>query len=346
MSNCIQDSAEYSFIIAIINTKIRSILTKTDYTTLMQSDTLEDVIIKLLSTPYQKYLNEEAIFSKKVFKTQLSKSLVFEIKEIKKQVSPKINILLDFYVNFYKIQNFIFLLSAKEHDPNLAQAFSKIEEVGKFNELETLKFANDMLEVYKFCVEHTFLKKYYRKVHIDNDINKNNFQVIQSQFMKFLIEDFYAQSKDFSEFITHILQCQGDRWIIEVVLNTLEDAEYVGRKRRDLFPNIFSFGRGLIFKLSICTDIDDLKGLLVKHHIFKDLVNVDKEDMETALLKIEMETYWESLYRANDVACVYAYLKIKEHEIKSILMAVECISMKKKDFVGKLITHVDEKDNN
>lgn len=342
MVSCFEEAAQNGFIISMINCKMRSILTKSDYSVLQHSETLEDVIIKLLSTPYQKYISEEAIFSKKVFKSQLSKSLVFEILEIRKLSDPDVGGLLNLYVDLYKIQNFVFLLAAKEHDPDLSKTYSRIEEVGKFNELETLKFAADMNEVYKFCVEHTFLKKYYKRIVVENEIKSNNFQIIQSQLMKFLIEDFYDVYKESSGFIKNILQCQGDRWILEIVLNTLECSEYVGKKRMRLFPKVFSFNLGLVAKLSNCTNVDELKGLLVSHPVFGDIVTADEDDMINALVKIEMEMYWESFTRANDIACVYAYLKIKEHEIKSIIMTVECISMKKKDFVKNLITHMEE----
>lgn len=334
MNEDYEHSMKYSYITSKIHGQILKILKDPDYNALQQCDTLEDVLVKLSSTPYNKYLNERAFLSNKEFKLQLNKSIVKEIDQIYKTADKHLRHILDYFINSYKVQNFIFLLSSKESDPCLEKSFHKIEEIGNFNELATLKFASDMNEVYKFCVETTFLKKYYLKVKIEPEIRDNDFQRIQSLFYKFLLEEYY---EDCSEYMKEILKCEGDRKIIEIVLNSLESVDLVGKKRERLFPNVCTFDLGMKNKLGACSSLDDLRGILAGHSRLRKIVGIEDDEIINALQNIEMDVYWHAFKIYNDISCVYAYFRIKEQEIKNILWTVECISLKKKDFIKNII---------
>lgn len=332
-------SFKNGYTIAKIHASIQSVLKESDYNTLQQCETLEDVIVKLYSTPYQKYLSGETINSKKEFKHQLNRSLVTEIININKNQDKDLGIIIDYLVEYYKIHNFVYLLAAKEHDPELERSFSKIEEIGNFKELLTLKVATDMSEVYKFCVEKTFLKDYYNRIKFQNDIKNNNWQIILSQFIKFLLEDTFAKINNSMPFMRNILRCEGDRRIIEIVMSTSDSKELVGRARKRLFPSVTSLDLGTIEKLSDCCLIDELRGHVAHHPMLRQIIGVEDEEIMNALVDQEMELFWSSFDCSNDLSCVYAYFKIKEQEIKNILLTVECISLKKKDFLKNLIVH-------
>ncbi|KAM0677957.1 H(+)-transporting V0 sector ATPase subunit d [Binucleata daphniae] len=196
------------------------------------------------------------------------------------------------------------------------------------------KFANDMNEVHKFCVEQTFLNKYYKKLNIKKEIKDNDFQMMNAKLQKMLIEDFYSQIDE--GYMREILKCEGDRKIIEIVLNTME-SEIKGNVRKQLFPKVTSIDMGMCTKLSECMSIDELRSIINSHHRLRKIVGFDDDKIIGMLINLEVDCYYSSFSVYNDISCVYAYFKLKEQEIKNIIWIVECISMNKKNFVKDMI---------
>ncbi|EJW02864.1 hypothetical protein EDEG_02744 [Edhazardia aedis USNM 41457] len=341
-------SVEHGFIIGSIHGKALTMLKDTDYSSLQQCDTLEDVIVKLTSTPYQKYLTEEAIVTKKQFKTQLIKCLTSEFDELCQTSNKDLEIVLNFFRDQFRIQNFVFLLASKEEEPNLDKSFEKIEKIGDFSELCALKVANDMNDVFKFCVENTFLEKFYRTIHFEREIKDNDMQVIQSLLLKGLFNDVYQKVLDIPSlyYFRTILQMEGDRRIIEIVINSLESSDIVGKQREILFPEVSSIDLGMRAKLATCTSMDELRGVVSSHSVLRRIVTVEDDQIVNELAALEVEKYWHSFGYFNDISCVYSYLKLKEQEIKNILWTVECISLQKRDFIKNIIVQKNLIENN
>lgn len=319
------------FVISKINGKAHSMLKEDDYSALQQCDTLYDIISKLTILGYELQTDTT---TKAELKKNLHSNLVKEFESYYKNADKQLKILLNYYANTHKIQNFTYLLASKENDPELKNSFVKIEEIGKFQELDTLKFANDMNEVYKFCVEQTFLNRYYRRLVIKKNIKENDFQMINAKLQKMLIEDFYNEIED--GYIKEILKCEGDRKIIEIVLNTIE-SEIKGLERAVMFPTVTSIDMGMRKKLSECMSYDEFRSIINCHHRLRKIIGFEDEKIISSLISLEVDTYYNSFSIFNDISCVYAYFKLKEQEIKNIIWIVECISMKNKNFVKDII---------
>ncbi|XP_029166594.1 V-type proton ATPase subunit d1-like [Nylanderia fulva] len=342
MNNDYLTTLKYGHIIAKIHGKSQVLLKESDYLALQQCDALDEVILKLQSFPYSKYLSEDMKFTKKEFTKRLTKSMIDEFTQLYLQNSKEDEELCDllgYFINHYKIQNFIYLLASKQEDPDLGRSFENIEEIGRFNELNTLKFANDMVDVYKFCVESTFLKDYYHKIHIERDIHKNDFQILHSYLLKHHIDTFYEKCKRSSTlgYMKTILEFEGDRRIIEIVLNTLNNSEIVNKKRAEMFPNTSSMDLGIRKKLSSCTSVDELRGVLSTHPFYRKMVTVEDEEILNALVELEMRIYVTSFTVYNDLSCIYSYFKMKEQEVKNILWIIECILQERKEAMRSII---------
>jgi len=325
----------YGYTITSIHTKAQSLLTDTSYNSL-HCDTLEDIISKLISMGYKNL--SASILSKKDFKEALEQNLAQEFIFLERHSTEKELVsLLNYFIEKYRIINFIYLLSSKESDFSLSHSFSKIDTIGFFQQLNTLKFCTDMDNVYKQCVKNTSLKKYYNNVKFHNDIKENDWQLIQLHFLKQHIEDFYYSiDSPILNFMKDILKAEGDRINVEIVINTM-DTPIIGKKRMDLFTRVSSIDLGVRNKLCRCVNLDEMRGVLASHHSLKKVLRDD--DIIKALIKIENEKYWESFKYFNDISCVYGYLKLKEQEIKNILWIVECVSMKKIDFIKNVIVN-------
>ncbi|TBU01108.1 subunit d of V-type proton ATPase [Hamiltosporidium magnivora] len=323
---------KYGSLIAEIHGKVSSMLQQSDYESLEQCETVEDMVVRLSHTSYASYLSEELQFNKKEFLKRLNKSFYNEFMYMYRNSENDLKLLLNYFIEVIKIQNFIFLLASKSEDPDL-KCMEEIDMLGNFNELDAIKISADMSDVYKFCVESTFLKKYYDKVYIEKEFAKNDWQIIQSTFFKNHIENFYDQinNLDTMDYMKEILKYEGDRKIIELTINTLDSVDIVDKKRIDLYPTVCSFDRGSICKMSECTSMESIRDVLCGHPMYKKIVMYEDNDFMKNLFDLEIKNYLSSLSEFNDLSCAYCYFKLKEREIKNIMWIAECISHENKE---------------
>jgi V-type H+-transporting ATPase subunit d len=339
MNEMYKNTMDYGFTVSKMHGNAAFFLKEADYTSFQQCETLEDVLVKLSSTPYSKYMSKDMALTKGEFRKRLNKCMVDEISKLYKVSDKDLKVLLEYFINSYRIQNFFFLLTSKYDDPELTRAFEKLEDIGRFSELDTLKFTNDMNDVYKYCVERTFLKKYYKKVRIEKEIEKNNFQVLHSLFLKYHMEDFFevVEESTTMPFMGKILKYEGDRRIIQITLSTFNSSHFQGKKRLELFPKVSTMGMEMKGKLGKCTTMDKIKGILSKHQTYRKILTANSDEMLNALTSLEMQEHNLSFTFYNDLSCVYSYFKMKQQEIKNILWAIECIAQDKREWIKNVI---------
>ena len=154
--------------------------TKRDFSALLDSENIEDICVKL-QHQYPEVV-EMKKFTRNELRRKLNETLMREIKQGMKEPSAVEQI--NFFIESYKVQNFFFLLSCKEYDAELEHSFPKIEPLGYFNELDTLKFCTNMEEVYLYCVKNTFLVNYYGPGVFKKDFAENDFSIANTEVKK------------------------------------------------------------------------------------------------------------------------------------------------------------------
>ncbi|AFN83567.1 vacuolar-type H+-ATPase subunit C [Encephalitozoon romaleae SJ-2008] len=316
----------YGYIISEINGKREEMLKEEDYNALKRCESLEEVAIKLSKT--YRGLSEGIAYTKPELKKKLLESLKADFDYYHDAEDKGIRTILDYYMDFHKIQNFFYLLQCKLQDPNLEKSFEKIE-IGDFSALRTIKFSNDMDDVQRYCMENSFLKKFEKRVRFKKEFSANNFQVLQTLFFKFHIEETYRNLNDDMEYMKEILRLEGDRQIIEITVNTLNSKDLVGKKRMSLFPDVHSMSLNARELLSHVENLEDMKSILSEAYNFD-------TDISNVLIKAELQKYQESFSMYGDLSCVYSYFKMKEQEIKNILWVAECIVQNRRDAMDHL----------
>ncbi|KAH9410901.1 ATP synthase [Ordospora pajunii] len=326
MEKQFENAKKYGFIISEINGKKEDILKEEDYNALKRCESLEEVAIKLT----RKYprLSEGGIYTKPEIKKRLLETLKTDFDYYYGADDHGIRMILDYYMDFHKIQNFFYLLQCKQQDPNLDKSFEKIE-MGDFGALRTIKFSSDMDDVQKYCMENSFLKKYGGRVKFKKEFVDNDFQVLQTLFFKIHIEETYRSLTADMEHMKSILKLEGDRQIIEITVNTLGSKDIIGKKRMDLFPAIHSMDLWMREQLSTAECIDDIKNILAERYNFD-------TDISNVLIRAELLRYHESFSMYGDLSCLYAYFRIKEQEIKNILWIAECIIQNRRSAMDHL----------
>ncbi|EOB14905.1 vacuolar proton pump subunit d 2 [Nosema bombycis CQ1] len=318
---------KYGYVVSEINGKANCLLTETEYNSLKQCENTEEIAIKLMK--YYKHITEDMEMSRVEIRKRLTMTIMDEFNSFLYNEDHILNIILNYYIDYHKIHNFFMLLQSKAVDPELEKSFAKIE-LGDFDALKTLKFSKDMNDVRKFCVENSFLKKYYYRLEWQTEFKNNNFQLAQALFFKYHIEETYDKLKDYDLFIGEIFKVEADRYIIDLTLNTFKSEDIRGAARKKLYPLIYSMDETTVDALSEVDNHEDLRSIVMNKYNFKD-------DIFTGLIHREMEIYNESFRVFNDISCVYAYFKLKEQEIRNILWIMECVSMGRRENIDNII---------
>ncbi|KAF9761643.1 V-type proton ATPase subunit d [Nosema granulosis] len=318
---------KYGYVVSEINGKANVLLGEADYNSLKQCENTEEIAIKLMKN--YKYISEDMEMSKNEIKKRLTKTLIDEFNSFVYIDDPVLNIIMDYYIDFHKIHNFFMLLQSKAVDPELDKAFSKIE-IGDFDALKTLKFSKDMNDVQKYCVENSFLKKYYYRIKWQPEFKDNNFQLSQALFFKYHIEETYCKLEKHDLFIGDIFKVEADRYIVDLTLNTFCSEDIKGRERRKLYPKIYTMDEATVEALSEVDSQEDLKNIVSSKYNFRG-------DLFSGLIQREIDIYNESFKMFNDISCMYAYFKLKEQEIRNILWIIECVSMNRRETIDNII---------
>ncbi|KRH93632.1 Vacuolar H+-ATPase V0 sector, subunit d [Pseudoloma neurophilia] len=321
------DNDKYGFMLSQIHTSSKLLLTKSMYKSLLQSDSIEDIVIKLQSTGYSSYLKDTKITDKKDLIKALDQGLKKEFMIFYEKSDCCLKALLTFFLRTHQIESFIYRISNPEEVD---------EELGFFVELLSLKFAKSFKEIYSFIIKDTFLKKYFKNIIVEDEIEQNNMQIIKRKLLKYHLEDFYnsfqndglflqkeSEYNDIKseslQYMDTVLKTIGSLSIIEIVLNTIH-TKITPFKRMELFPTVNDLKPSIRQLLSNCTSIDDLRNIIQKTSYSSVLKH---KDLLTGLHIYFLEVLYRSFTTFNDLTCVFCYFQLKEQEIKNISWVIE-----------------------
>lgn len=338
-----KENDNYGYILSQIHGRQKNLLSHSAYKALLQSYSLDDILIKLQNLGYAL---PDTTTTKADLKRLLDSALKAEFHALHARAHRQLRTLLTFFLETYQIESFIYRLSSPEE---------RVEELGFFTELNALKFSKDMDEVKRFVVDNCFLKRYFKRINTEKVMAKNNFQIVKKMLMKYHIEDFYGRitggggtgggdghddNSDSNDndglecmaFMKRVLEVMGAVQIIEIVLNTLHTT-ITPANRAKLFPAVNDLSTRTLAQLADCDSVDDLRNILLAS---KYAAVVRTDDVLHGLQVVMLETYYLSFGVFNDLSCVYCYLKLKEQEIQNIGWIVEFMGESEKNVLENI----------
>lgn len=309
---------DHGDLVTTLHCKQHLMLNKKDFEMLLECENIEDICAKI-QIQYPDVIEMKS-YTKNELCNKLFNTLSKEVDDGLEGLKTKKH--AEFFLINYKIQSFFFLLSSKEHDCDLTRSFSKIEQLGYFIELDTLKFCNDLDDVILFCIRNCFLLEYYEETDFEKDFKDNDYSICGLKFKRRHIYKYYDE--DDHEFES-ILKFEGDKINFDVVLSTLESG-MAPEKRMELMCKISNFNDEDLYKLANSSSVEDMKMVLQKNYFYKKYIDsLQENDLSLILLKIEMK-YFESIFSEfNNIISVYAFYKLREQEIKNIMWVAECV---------------------
>ena len=342
----------------------KSILGEQQYTALRNTQNLKDFKSVLIDTDYIDYVKDYTETDTSALKMLLKKKLADEIDQVQSVAGPELDKFIEMIRHKYMIDNVINIIEGIKNKTDKNVIESRNEPLGYLKEISGLlkldyKKIEDLYEDVLIDTEvGVYFSKFLEEVLASSD-NKNvatinNYlqalkpEEIKNYLKKIWLEYFYHFCKTLnpttSEIMEDLLKYEADCQTIQIVYNSLAyNNQFQEEERKKVIPYFGFLYPETTTQLIKCNSLEQLKQILQPFPDYYELVKeipdpkkVDEFGLQTGLKTLDDVMFKESMKRYSiafeqqfHFACFYAYIKIKEQEIKNIMLLADMISFDK-----------------
>lgn len=334
-----------------------ALLTSQNYANLTQCETLDDLKLQL-APAYGDYLaNVPSPLSTSVIASKATEKLIAEFRYIRAQAVGSLAKFMDYLTYGYMIDNVALLITGTLHERDTRELLERCHPLGVFETMPVLCVATNVEELYNSVLVETPLAPYFKNTLSSADLDELNIEIIRNTLYKSYLEDFYQfcitepglAGTPTSELMSEILGFEADRRAINITLNSF-GTELSKQDRKKLYPSFGKLYPEGTYMLSKADDVDSVRAAVEGVGEYKaffeqgmggqgsGMAGGQQKSLEDLFYQKEMEVAKSAFTQQFTYTVVFAWVKLREQEIRNITWIAECIAQSQKERIGNYIS--------